>query len=145
MTDPAKEQLDGAAEEEERVQEDPLAAAEANAQQHLDDLKRLARPGRLGGVLARRPLAEVVELRLQTLERVQVLVALALELGDSVCRARPLAAVARARPRVGVCPFGTLDVPLGHEVGASSSTTSASSITSSSEGSAPLPALWAAD
>src|SRR5438067_3324177 len=42
MTDPAKEQLDGAAEEEERVQEDPLAAAEANAQQHLDDLKRLA-------------------------------------------------------------------------------------------------------
>jgi molecular chaperone GrpE len=42
MTDPAKEQLDGAAEEEERVQEDPLAAAEAKAQQHLDDLKRLA-------------------------------------------------------------------------------------------------------
>src|SRR5947207_13690012 len=42
MTDPAKEQLDGVAEEEERVQEDPLAAAEANAQQHLDDLKRLA-------------------------------------------------------------------------------------------------------
>ena len=42
MTDPAKEQLDGAVEEEERVQEDPLAAAEAKAQQHLDDLKRLA-------------------------------------------------------------------------------------------------------
>jgi molecular chaperone GrpE len=41
MTDPAKEQLDEAA-EEERVQEDPLAAAEAKAQQHLDDLKRLA-------------------------------------------------------------------------------------------------------
>jgi molecular chaperone GrpE len=40
MTDPAKEQLDEAA--EERVQEDPLAAAEAKAQQHLDDLKRLA-------------------------------------------------------------------------------------------------------
>ena len=39
--DPAKEQLDEAA-EEERVQEDPLAAAEAKAQQHLDDLKRLA-------------------------------------------------------------------------------------------------------
>jgi molecular chaperone GrpE len=43
MTDPAKEQLDEvAADEEERVQEDPLAAAEAKAQQHLDDLKRLA-------------------------------------------------------------------------------------------------------
>ena len=42
MTDPAKEQLDEVAEEEERVQEDPLAAAEAKAQQHLDDLKRLA-------------------------------------------------------------------------------------------------------
>jgi molecular chaperone GrpE len=40
MTDPAKEQLDEAV--EERVDEDPLAAAEANAQQHLDDLKRLA-------------------------------------------------------------------------------------------------------
>jgi molecular chaperone GrpE len=39
MTDPAKEQLDQA---EERVQEDPLAAAEAKAQEHLDDLKRLA-------------------------------------------------------------------------------------------------------
>jgi molecular chaperone GrpE len=39
MTDPAKEQLDEAA--EERV-EDPLAAAEAKAQEHLDDLKRLA-------------------------------------------------------------------------------------------------------
>jgi molecular chaperone GrpE len=42
MTDPAKEQLDHVAEEEERVEEDPLAAAEAKAQQHLDDLKRLA-------------------------------------------------------------------------------------------------------
>jgi molecular chaperone GrpE len=43
MTDPGKEQLDEVAEdEEERVQEDPLAAAEAKAQQHLDDLKRLA-------------------------------------------------------------------------------------------------------
>ena len=42
MTDPAKEQLDEAVDEEERVQEDPLAAAEAKAQQHLDDLKRLA-------------------------------------------------------------------------------------------------------
>jgi molecular chaperone GrpE len=40
MTDPAEEQLDEAV--EERVDEDPLAAAEANAQQHLDDLKRLA-------------------------------------------------------------------------------------------------------
>jgi molecular chaperone GrpE len=40
MTDPAKEQLDEAV--EERVDEDPLAAAEAKAQQHLDDLKRLA-------------------------------------------------------------------------------------------------------
>jgi molecular chaperone GrpE len=39
MTDPAKEQLDQA---EERVQVDPLAAAEAKAQEHLDDLKRLA-------------------------------------------------------------------------------------------------------
>jgi molecular chaperone GrpE len=43
MTDPGKEQLDEVAEdEEERVQEEPLAAAEAKAQQHLDDLKRLA-------------------------------------------------------------------------------------------------------
>ena len=42
MTDPAKEQLDELAEEDERVQEEPLAAAEAKAQQHLDDLKRLA-------------------------------------------------------------------------------------------------------
>src|SRR5437763_1747416 len=42
MTDQAKEQLDEAAEEEERFQDDPLAAAEAKAQQHLDDLKRLA-------------------------------------------------------------------------------------------------------
>ena len=40
MTDPAKEQLDEAV--EERVQQDPLAAAEAKAQEHLDDLKRLA-------------------------------------------------------------------------------------------------------
>jgi molecular chaperone GrpE len=39
MTDPAKQQLDQA---EERVQVDPLAAAEAKAQEHLDDLKRLA-------------------------------------------------------------------------------------------------------
>ena len=39
MTDPAKEQLDEAA--EERV-EDPLAAAEARAEEHLNDLKRLA-------------------------------------------------------------------------------------------------------
>jgi molecular chaperone GrpE len=42
MADPAKEQLDDVATEDERVQEDPLAAAEARAQQHLDDLKRLA-------------------------------------------------------------------------------------------------------
>jgi molecular chaperone GrpE len=42
MTDPAKEQLDQVAEEDERVGEDPLAAAEARAQQHLDDLQRLA-------------------------------------------------------------------------------------------------------
>jgi len=44
MSDPAKEQLDEAAveEEEERVQEDPLAAAEARAEEHLTDLKRLA-------------------------------------------------------------------------------------------------------
>jgi molecular chaperone GrpE len=40
MTDPAKEQLDEAV--SEGVQEDPLAAAEAKAQEHLDDLKRLA-------------------------------------------------------------------------------------------------------
>jgi molecular chaperone GrpE len=40
MTDPAKEQLDETV--EERVQQDPLAAAEAKAQEHLDDLKRLA-------------------------------------------------------------------------------------------------------
>jgi molecular chaperone GrpE len=40
MTDPAKEQLDEQV--EERVREDPLAAAEAKAQEHLDDLKRLA-------------------------------------------------------------------------------------------------------
>jgi molecular chaperone GrpE len=39
MTDPAKEQLDQV---EERVQQDPLAAAEVKAQEHLDDLKRLA-------------------------------------------------------------------------------------------------------
>ena len=37
--DPANEHLDEAA---ERVEEDPLAAAEAKAQEHLDDLKRLA-------------------------------------------------------------------------------------------------------
>jgi molecular chaperone GrpE len=40
MTDPAKEQLDEQV--EERVREDPLAAAEGKAQEHLDDLKRLA-------------------------------------------------------------------------------------------------------
>jgi molecular chaperone GrpE len=40
MTDPAKEQLDEAV--SEGVQEDPLAAAEAKAQEHLGDLKRLA-------------------------------------------------------------------------------------------------------
>jgi molecular chaperone GrpE len=40
MTDPAKEQLDEAA--DERVEDDRLAAAEAKAQEHLDDLKRLA-------------------------------------------------------------------------------------------------------
>src|SRR5919109_1986775 len=41
MADPAKEQLDEAA-AEERVQDDPLAAAEARAEEHLDDLRRLA-------------------------------------------------------------------------------------------------------
>jgi molecular chaperone GrpE len=41
MADPAKEQLDEAV-AEERVQEDPLAAAEARAEEHLNDLKRLA-------------------------------------------------------------------------------------------------------
>jgi molecular chaperone GrpE len=41
MADPAKEQLDEAA-AEERVDDDPLAAAEAKAQEHLNDLKRLA-------------------------------------------------------------------------------------------------------
>jgi molecular chaperone GrpE len=40
MTDPAKEQLDEAA--DELVEDDRLAAAEAKAQEHLDDLKRLA-------------------------------------------------------------------------------------------------------
>ena len=40
MTDPAKEQLDEAA--DEPVEDDRLAAAEAKAQEHLDDLKRLA-------------------------------------------------------------------------------------------------------
>jgi molecular chaperone GrpE len=40
MTDPAKEQLDEAV--SEGVQEDPLAAAEAKAEEHLNDLKRLA-------------------------------------------------------------------------------------------------------
>src|ERR671933_126504 len=40
MTDPAREQLD---EVEERVEEvDPLQAAEAKAEEHLNDLKRLA-------------------------------------------------------------------------------------------------------
>jgi molecular chaperone GrpE len=41
MADPAKEQLDDVV-AEERVEEDPLAAAEAKAQEHLNDLKRLA-------------------------------------------------------------------------------------------------------
>jgi molecular chaperone GrpE len=41
MADPAKEQLDEVV-AEERVDDDPLAAAEAKAQEHLDDLKRLA-------------------------------------------------------------------------------------------------------
>jgi molecular chaperone GrpE len=41
MAHPAKEQLDEAV-AEERVQEDPLAAAEARAEEHLNDLKRLA-------------------------------------------------------------------------------------------------------
>jgi molecular chaperone GrpE len=42
--DPAKEQLDEVAEAEsgEPVEEDRLTAAEAKAQEHLDDLKRLA-------------------------------------------------------------------------------------------------------
>jgi molecular chaperone GrpE len=40
--DPAKEQLDEAVEEERVDEVDPLAAAEAKAQEHLDDLKRLA-------------------------------------------------------------------------------------------------------
>ncbi len=42
--DPAREQLDEVAEAEsgEPVEEDRLAAAEATAQEHLDDLKRLA-------------------------------------------------------------------------------------------------------
>jgi molecular chaperone GrpE len=41
MADPAKEQLDEAV-AEERVEDDPLAAAEAKAREHLNDLKRLA-------------------------------------------------------------------------------------------------------
>jgi molecular chaperone GrpE len=41
MADPAKDQLDEVV-AEERVDEDPLAAAEAKAQEHLTDLKRLA-------------------------------------------------------------------------------------------------------
>jgi molecular chaperone GrpE len=40
--DPAKEQLDEAVEEKRVDEVDPLAAAEAKAQEHLDDLKRLA-------------------------------------------------------------------------------------------------------
>jgi molecular chaperone GrpE len=40
--DPAKEQLDEAVDEERVDEVDPLAAAEAKAQEHLDDLKRLA-------------------------------------------------------------------------------------------------------
>jgi molecular chaperone GrpE len=40
--DPAKQQLDETAAEERVENDDPLAAAEAKAQEHLDDLKRLA-------------------------------------------------------------------------------------------------------
>ena len=42
MTDPAREQLDEVEAEREPVDEDRLAAAEAKAQEHLNDLKRLA-------------------------------------------------------------------------------------------------------
>jgi molecular chaperone GrpE len=41
MPDPAKEQLDEVV-AEERVEQGPLAAAEAKAEEHLNDLKRLA-------------------------------------------------------------------------------------------------------
>ena len=41
MADPAKEQLDEVV-AEERVEQGPLAAAEAKAEEHLNDLKRLA-------------------------------------------------------------------------------------------------------
>ena len=83
-------------------------------------------------VVARGALAEVVELRLQPLERVEVVVALLLELGD-------IGRNQRDRPLLGgVCPC--CDLRVGHQVvGASSSTTSASSITSSSEGASPFP------
>src|SRR5262245_30382871 len=105
----------------------PLEVVE-HGQELLDE--RLARTSRLRGPLALRPLAEVVELRLQPAQRIEVLGALAGELLDRSCWDRPL---------LGVCPYVWLELVLGHEVGASSSTTSASSITSSSEGSAPLP------
>jgi molecular chaperone GrpE len=42
MTDPAREQLDEVEAEREPVDEDRLAAAEAKAEEHLNDLKRLA-------------------------------------------------------------------------------------------------------
>src|SRR5213592_1762004 len=43
MTDPAREQLDEVeAEKSEPVEDDRLAAAEARAEEHLNDLKRLA-------------------------------------------------------------------------------------------------------
>ena len=42
MTDPAREQLDEAETEREPVDDDRLAAAEAKAEEHLNDLKRLA-------------------------------------------------------------------------------------------------------
>src|SRR5581483_5436731 len=110
-------------------------------------------------VLARRPLAEVVELGLQPLERVEVLVALLLE--RLHVRDRPLPRRASGAPVFrpggagfagaasspwGVCACLTRDLRIGHQlVGASSSTTSASSITSSSEAAseAPLPPLAA--
>src|SRR5581483_4349034 len=112
----------------------PLEVVE-HGQELLDE--RLARACGPGGALARGPLAEVVELGFQPPERVEVLVALAPKLRRGVS---PLLVL---RHRLGLGAFA-----LRHEVGASSSTTSASSITSSSEGSAPLPApddaAWAA-
>ena len=42
MTDPAREQLDEVEAKREPVDEDRLAAAEAKAEEHLNDLKRLA-------------------------------------------------------------------------------------------------------